>query len=231
MDKAKIIKRNVFPIKGGTMNNKLEELIIYFIHNYPRYLNRTELVKMIYLFEYVHFHTFCTQYTEVTFVRYNHGPYSREIIDCADSLCFQKLITYDEFKHSQGGHWYQYRPASEVHDFQANLDEDRLLIADYIIEKTSKLSFKGILSLVYSTPPMEKILETEKSWGCTLKEREIHMSEAKPLRKFSKDKIAAARKRLDLSSKGSDNEYYEHLLDQQKKMEPLRRRATSCLPN
>lgn len=51
------------------------------------------------------------------------------------------------------------------------------------------------------------------------------MKESKPFRKFSKAKIEEARKRLDKSSRGSDEEYYAHLLAVNEELKILRRRA------
>jgi len=53
----------------------------------------------------------------------------------------------------------------------------------------------------------------------------LNMKKSKPLRKFSKAKIEEARKRLDKSSRGSDEEYYAHLLAVNEELKILRRRA------
>lgn len=53
------------------------------------------------------------------------------------------------------------------------------------------------------------------------------MKESKPLRKFSKSKIEKARKRLDKSSRGSDEEYYTHLLAANEEFKILRKRLNS----
>lgn len=49
------------------------------------------------------------------------------------------------------------------------------------------------------------------------------MKESKPLRKFSRAKIEEARRRLDKSSRGSDEEYYAHLLAVNEEFKILRR--------
>jgi len=53
----------------------------------------------------------------------------------------------------------------------------------------------------------------------------LNMKKSKPLRKFSKAKIEEARKRLDKLSRGSDEEYYAHLLAVNEELKILRRRA------
>ena len=51
------------------------------------------------------------------------------------------------------------------------------------------------------------------------------MKETKPIRRFSKAKIEKARRRLDKSSRGSDEEYYAHLLAMNKEFTILRRKG------
>ena len=51
------------------------------------------------------------------------------------------------------------------------------------------------------------------------------MKETKPIRRFSKAKIEKARRRLDKSSRGSDEEYYAHLLAINKEFTILRRKG------
>jgi hypothetical protein len=55
------------------------------------------------------------------------------------------------------------------------------------------------------------------------------MKEGKPLRKFSKAKIEEARKRFNKLSRGSDEEYYTHLLAINEELKMLRRRANGFL--
>jgi len=53
------------------------------------------------------------------------------------------------------------------------------------------------------------------------------MKKSKPFRKFSKAKIEEARRRLDKSSRGSNEEYYTHLLAVNEEFKILRRRLNS----
>jgi len=50
------------------------------------------------------------------------------------------------------------------------------------------------------------------------------MKESKLLRRFSRVKIEEARKRLDKSSRGSDEEYYAHLLTVNEELRGLQKR-------
>ena len=53
------------------------------------------------------------------------------------------------------------------------------------------------------------------------------MKETKPIRRFSKAKIEKARRRLDKSSRGSNEEYYAHLLAVNEEFKILRMRLNS----
>jgi len=52
----------------------------------------------------------------------------------------------------------------------------------------------------------------------------LNMKESKLLRRFSRAKIEEARKRLDKSSRGSDEEYYAHLLAVNEELRGLQKR-------
>jgi hypothetical protein len=209
---------------------RVKQLISYFLANSPYPLYKTQIVKMLYLFEYYHVQTYGKQYTDLDFIRWNYGPYAHKIESELNELIFCGLVKKETIIGAFGrSEVYLHKPNDINIVTQFPLDADRRYIADRVILELSCKSYEDMISIVYSTPPMEKILKEEERVGTKLYGRRVDMKESKPLRKFSKAKIEEARKRLDKSSRGSDEEYYAHLLAVNEELKTLRRRANSCI--
>lgn len=207
---------------------RTKELICYFLANSLHPLNKTEIVKMLYLFEYYHVQTFGEQYTELTFIRYNYGPYAQAIEIALDDLMNDGLIKREIVEYTDRC-IYLHTLCDTGKTYTDLLNEEKKLIADRVIGELSNKNYDDMIKHVYSTPPMRRILIKEERCGFTLVGEVLNMKESKPLRKFSKAKIEEARKRLDKSSRGSDEEYYAHLLAINEELKILRRRANSCI--
>ena len=54
------------------------------------------------------------------------------------------------------------------------------------------------------------------------------MTQSNGVKKFDIDEIKEAGKRVDRSCRGSDEEYYDHIMSINDDLEPLRRRANKC---
>jgi hypothetical protein len=210
---------------------KLRNLILFFINNYPRPIKRTELMKLVYLYEYEHVQIFGRQYSEVCFERYKNGPYATAVIKEANYLAYKDYIFHKkEYTYSLDTvHIYgTIKESAATSECLLSKWEEELGYA--IIAKTKDLTFKEIMDLTYSTPPMVKILLEEKKTGKKLYRSVINMKEHKAPYKITKERLEAAQKRLDaVPDSGSDEEYYASLLETYKKYEDLRRRAQSCL--
>lgn len=211
----------------------VKELICYFLIHSPRLLNKTEIVKMLYLFEYYHVKTFGNQYTDIIFVRYNYGPYAAAIEEELDKLIDDDIIEREIIGYyDRTIYLHKITNISNLNkiniSYEYLLDQDKALIADKVIDELSCKSYEEMIDHVYSTPPMVKILNKERKIGFQLIGEVLNMKESRPLKKFSREKIEEARKRLDKSSRGSDEEYYAHLLKINEELKILRGRANSC---
>lgn len=208
---------------------RLLAIISYFISNVSYPLNKTEIMKMVYLFEYYHYQTFGYQYSDVQFIRYEYGPFAQEVYHGIDELHFSGGIKVFLYPMAGGRRAYLHEVNNMDVLREYTIDDDRKYIADEIIRELSGLSYDDLIYKVYSTPPMEKITEEEGIVGEKELRRPLDMAECKPIKKFDREKIEAARKRLDKSSKGSDQEYYANILEERKSIDYLRRRANECM--
>lgn len=211
--------------------DKLKALILYFVSNFHRPLGRTELVKIIYYFEYSHYLFYGSQYTGVNFIRDNRGPFSWEIPDSVETL--SGVITVQTYQTYFGSQGYKHFISDEkkAMEYIVSLPDYVIGLASEIIELFKYKTYSDFLEIVYTTPPMERIIQEEKHSGHKLLGRDVNMADKSALYKPGKARLKAAKQRLNLSSRGSDEEYNKNFYEQYKKYEDVRGRATKCLLN
>jgi hypothetical protein len=207
----------------------LKKIIVYFIKHFSRPLTRTELVKLIYLFEYNNMRTFGKQYSGVKFIRDHYGPMDIQIIDACEELHSCGAIIMSGYYTSYGSKGYSHRLADDTNLDQYDLPVNYAPIADDIINVTCSMNLQQILDYTYATPPMTKALGLEQ--GKKLLGREIDMKKNDAtIFKATKEQLASARtERHKRPSKGTKEEYNAHLLGIYNEYEDLRRKANLCL--
>ena len=212
--------------------NNLEKIVVFFVKNFSRAIKRTELVKLIYYFEYNYRLLYGDSFCGVTFIRDKNGPFSREIPDAVVNV--SDIIECKPYRTYYGNIGYKHvlrdeEVAMEVID---TIPYNSFEVAMYVIEELSQLSLDEILDVVYNTPPVAIILEKEKSLEKYCIGEEINMNERKSVVfKPGKERIEEAKKRLNLESRGSDDDYNGHLLAKIYALKEARRRADRCLLN
>ncbi len=212
--------------------DKLRNLIVFFIKNFPRGLKRTELVKLVYLFEYGHVQNCGCQYSGVEFIRYRYGPFAQEIINEADGLIANDILRctwHPSFKYGKMAFIYSLNDIASIDDYC--LPEWEKHYALSIIDRTKSMSCEEIIKTVYSTPPMVHIINYEKQLGHEDYQRRINMTEGKKSpKRFTKEELEVAKKQLDASpDRGTKEDYYQSLLETYNDYEDFKRRANICL--
>ncbi|MBP7073643.1 MAG: SocA family protein [Clostridia bacterium] len=212
--------------------NKLNCLISYFIRNAAYNLNKTEIVKMCYMFEYYHVQTYGKQYSGAIFIRYNYGPYTQEIDRSIDFFTSIGAVEKYECEYDQDRKVYYHSCANKDILGLYSLEREKEYIADRVLKELCGLSYDTLISKVYSTPPMERILEEERISYSKMYGRELNMYENKNIKKFSKEELREARQRRTAEQdRGTDEEYYCHLNEQYHLYDDLRRRANAASNN
>jgi hypothetical protein len=182
---------------------------------------------MLYLFEYYHVQTYGKQYSDLNFIRWDYGPYAQAIESELNDLIFYGLVKRETVCYHDGRKVYLHKPSDTNIAIKFPLDANKRYIADRIILELSYKSYEDMIKIVYSTPPMEKILKEEESTGSKLYGRRLNMKEAEKIYSPTKERLIAARKRrLERKSKGSDKEYLECIIKEYTALEPLRREAS-----
>lgn len=189
-------------------------------------LGRTELMKYIYLFEYYYFQMYGKQYTDLVFERYKFGPNQSSVVEATYALEAEGLIAVEAYKNFYDGTSYDHHLLEDSfpdYELAANAE----LVAGFVVDTLWNQNYRGVLDIAYSTPPMKEILEEEIQTGSQLYGRVIDMAKSGPVFKSSRKARMEAKKRLQSKevSRGSDIEYYAHLVDQNQKFSDTRRRA------
>ena len=96
-------------------------------------------------------------------------------------------------------------------------------------EKTKSLDLGEIKDLVYSTPPMRRLLAIEKERGTHLYGEVIDLSEKSEIvKKVPIKRLKAAFKTINRETRGSPEGYHEAVLKEFESLRVFRERAEKC---
>lgn len=206
---------------------EIKNLVVYFLKHAPKSLGRTEIMKYVYLFEYYYYQRYKEQYTNLVFERYKFGPNQSGVIEAIDELAQEGIINIMTYENYYGSTSYDHTMKSDFDIPYYELETKEKEVASFVVDKLGNMNYRGVLDIAYETPPMKEIIEEEKKCGFQFYGRVIDMSKSKPIFKSSRQARKLARERLEAQrqSRGSDEEYYSHLLEQYNNYEDTRRRA------
>lgn len=199
---------------------------MYFLNK--KSLSRTEIMKYLYLYEYIYRKHIGKQSTELEFVRWDHGPFEQSVYTSLEFMEYQGLINSSTYFNFYGHKAYKYS-ARTSNDSLSNTEKE---VADYVLYEFSRKTFQGMLELVYSTAPMLNILEREEQEGRQLIGEVLSMNETKGVYKRTRAGREAAFERLKSKERvrGTEEDYTSVILNEYKAHEILRRRAAGVSP-
>ena len=129
----------------------LNDVIKYLYLNYPykNELSKARVVKMVYLADWKSAMLYQKQLTNINWYFNHYGPYVSDVIEAIRS---DNDFTIDTQKNMYGELKELIR-ISEKHT-QPTLSDSVKYVLDFVIEKTSPLSWDDFIKLVYSTYPI-----------------------------------------------------------------------------
>ncbi|WP_062310539.1 Panacea domain-containing protein [Alicyclobacillus sendaiensis] len=200
--------------------SRLRKVLLYFLSK--KVLNRTEIVKYLYMYEWYHRMHLGIPGIEVKFIRWHHGPFAKEIMDELDMLVSFKSVECDIHKNAYGNTTYIYTTDVDPD----GLTDEEMEIADYVLASMHGHRYQAMIDKVYSTPPMLELLEAEEVFGMDFKGAELNMDRVNGTFKRTVAGREAARRRLrDVAPRGTDEEYLQVLINEYRAMDVFRRRA------
>lgn len=205
---------------------ELKALLLHMADHFPRPLTRTELVKLVYLADCEFYRLYGRSLSGVTFRRDYYGPHCAEIPAELFDLSQEHLISIETCVNIYGGPSYLHSRTSLEAPSHYDLSEEAVMVADAVIGQARGLSLSGIKDLAYQTPPMRKIIRIEERLGGKRYGEAMDMATLRPaLPKRNIARLKAALKRVNLESRGSDEEYIRVVEKEAHAMEPYRKKA------
>lgn len=200
-------------------------MVAYIISSFPRPLTRTELMKLVFLFECNFYRSYGQTFTGVTWFRHYYGPFSREVLEAARRLENKGVIRIVELPNYYSGSTFYHFP---LEDEVPSLDPSVRMVIDWTLAQTVYLDLDGIKRLAYAMPPMERL--HEEGVGNQLG-RVLDMSAMRKDRsKKSLLAIKHASKRINRECRGDKDRYAFVLLSEYEALAKARKRANEWLP-
>lgn len=187
--------------------DNLNNLILYFVKHFPQKLGRTKLIKAIYLLDCEWYKLYRKTFSGLKYLRDNNGPFNTAFYTAKDELCLVDALIENEY-YTQSGKGYEFALGQNVPK-DIDLDPFAMYIASDIVEQLKNEDLVGFLRKAYATPPMLRVQEFEGLTGQKIYGEELVMDELrkppKPL--FSLKQVKKAAKQLDVTIRGTDEEY------------------------
>ncbi len=207
--------------------NELKSLLTYFLTNSEKELGRTEIMKYVYSFEYYFYQMYGKQLTDLKFNRYHYGPNESMVLEAVSGLEEEGIIQVSRIENYYGRLSFRHKFVMQPRVDSYDLPEQAEFVASFILDRLGNESYDGVINFAYSTPPMVEILKEEELVGSKILGRVLDMSKTGPVFKSTRVQKEEARRRLKAQQRerGSDEEYYGHLLNQYSNFEDTRGRA------
>lgn len=122
-----------------------------FKKNFRRSPNRTELIKLLYLIDLEYFKNYGEKYSELNYIYYNYGPWTKQYHQILDYMINQE-ITENRKSPDEDTWLYSITTNKPRHDIKLENDISIILENNLFIYKNADLS--QILEVVYTTEPM-----------------------------------------------------------------------------
>ena len=206
--------------------SNLEKAILFFVKEFPQSLGRTKLIKSLYLLDCEWYEMYGRTFTGLEYKRDKNGPFDSALYHALDHLEDIGLIFQKPYPHL-GSTGYEIIYAGK--DKEIDLDPLAESICRRIIDDLKDGDLNAFLQAAYSTAPMKAVTaretETVKLLGEVLPMHEL-IKEPEPI--FTLDEVKEAMRKLDLTNRGSDDEYNEVVFAEYVSLAKLRERVLNA---
>ncbi|SHH27338.1 Panacea domain-containing protein [Thermosipho atlanticus] len=142
--------------KIAEKNKKALQIIVELLRN-TEPLIKTKLVKLLFLIDMKFLEIYGKKMSELTYVRYFYGPYSRDIDYLLTFLNAKGVISYEEHINSDGKTYYLIELSNneKYNEVSKSLGEKERKIIKEIADRYSKKDLSKILEEVYNIPKVK----------------------------------------------------------------------------
>ena len=130
------------------MNNKLLcKSLEHLVDEWGPIEGRTRLMKLVYLADLEWSNGHSRPYTEARYYRWNHGPFSREVLKALEWMDGIEVV--QSTNSWQGGDTHTYRSGESTRLGQVQLDPEFVAVLDRIGSQWRNRPLKELLEYVY----------------------------------------------------------------------------------
>lgn len=134
---------------------KTKKTILYLLLQLGKNINRTRLVKLLYLSDFLAKKKLGNKITAIKYNYYYYGPFSREILDIINELKIEKKILESESENDKGRKFFSYTLLEKDLKLKP-LEQKEKKVLDDVIEKYGNMEFNQLMDCVYKTDPIAK---------------------------------------------------------------------------
>ncbi len=131
---------------------RLKDIIYYIILRYVTFrrlgMGRVRLMKLLFLVDYKSFENNGFKITNVKWIKWFFGPFSKEVLDSLDELVYDGYLMIER---SDVGKFY-----SPLSTYKFKLEDDKVKLIDNIIREYGFLPLDELLRRVYSIDLVRK---------------------------------------------------------------------------
>lgn len=130
-------------------------IMYYFISRLNGVLGHTHLQKLLFLTDLLATQRFDEPITKMNYVRYNHGPYSKNLNDYIQKLVSSELVVEKRFSfyNNPDSSYYRLYDAKKA-DIKTQLYKtigpEKTLLVDEVVQSYGNKSLQQVLDFVYS---------------------------------------------------------------------------------
>lgn len=142
----------------------IHRVIAYILKKLDKDLGSVELVKIVYLIDVLYFRLFGKTITGLKYIRWELGPYTREILNAAADLEERGRIIETQLTPSRGisSIFKRSHKLKKEVKFEPSLLPEEIEVINCMLNKIKDFTPKKLEEESYKTEPMQKILEKEK---------------------------------------------------------------------
>lgn len=139
--------------------SKTLQILSYIIKNHPN-VSVTSLMKLSYLIDLVAIDKGKNKIFDFQYIRYNYGPFDKNIYKCLESLVDDNIIREGANISSTGDEFVTYNINKKNNISFDKISDDEKEIIDEVLESLEGYGTKALTELTYRTKPMKKLKAT-----------------------------------------------------------------------
>lgn len=140
----------------GLRLSRREEILAYFVDACSGRIGRTQLVKLMYMADFVSYRYLGRSLSEFHWTKENFGPFDDEFYRTKESLEAHGLLDEETRRSARGEEWHRCHITGPLPELSFSAGE--LAILNHVVKEYAKLPREYLVNeVVYKTPPFRAV--------------------------------------------------------------------------